>query len=140
MADYCASTRTNYFAVTDEARFREIMASCVGSDDKVHVFELEGDPKRFGFGCYERILGTPTDDEDDMEYDSAAFYAALQSILAEGDAIIVTEVGNTKLRYLTGVCIVVTRRDIQWIYLHDKAIELARAMLNNPSYETQMDY
>ena len=38
MANYCAFIRTNYFAVTDESMFHEIMTSVI-AEESVSVFE-----------------------------------------------------------------------------------------------------
>lgn len=140
MANYYATIRSNYFGVTDEAKFRKIIASCSG-EDTVHVFESEDGSGKFGFGCNGSITGIlPDEDEDDTEEYLDVFYDALQSVLAEGDAIIITEVSFEKLRYLIGCCTVITRDDIQFVDVRNKAIELARSMLGNDTFSTEMDY
>ena len=140
MANYNAVVRTNYFTITDESRFREIMASCVGTEDNIEIFEPEVCSGKFGFGCYGTISGIPTDPEDPETTDIDVFYDALQSVLADGDAIIITEIGYEKLRYLIGVCIVITKRGIQCIDLCREAVERAREMLGDNGFTTQMDY
>ena len=140
MANYCAVIRTNYFSVTDETRFREIMASCVGDEEDTEVFESEDGSDKFGFGCFGTISGIPEDTDDPDSADLGAFYDALQSVLAEGDAIIITEIGYEKLRYLIGVCTVITKRDIRYIDVRQKAVELAMEMLGDNGFTTQMDY
>jgi hypothetical protein len=140
MANYYAIIRTNYFGVTDEAKFREIVDSC-RAEDTIHIFGADDGSGKIGFGCSGSIYGIPaSEDEDDMEDDLDAFYDALQSVLAEGDAIIITEIGYEKLRYLIGYCSIITKDDIQSIDVRSKAIELARVMLNNPEFTTEMDY
>lgn len=140
MANYYATIRTNYFSVTDEAKYREIIESCI-AEDTLHIFEesTTDGKKMFGFGCYGYINGIPAvEDEDETDLD--AFYYALQSVLSEDDAIIITEVGNEKLRYLVGLCTVITNTDIQSIDVCCKAVELARIMLENPEFTTRMEY
>ena len=143
MANYYATIRTNYFAVTDEVKFRKIIDSC-SAEDTIHILEniAPDGTKTFGFGCYGYISGIHADaDEEDMdETDLDAFYFALQSVLAEGDAIIIMEVGNEKLRYLIGVCTVITRSDIQGVDVSNKALDLVRTMLANPDFTTEMYY
>ena len=34
MANYYCKTRTNYFSVTDLEKFKQIMASCVGEEER----------------------------------------------------------------------------------------------------------
>jgi len=140
MANYYATIRTNYFGVTDEDKFREIIDSC-SAEDTIHVFESKDDSGKFGFGCIGSIYGIPPgENEDDDESDMDTFYDALQNILLEGDAIIITEIGYEKLRYLISNCIVITKNDIQFVDLRNKAIELAREMLNDAAFTTEMDY
>ena len=139
MANYYATIRTNYFGVTDMEKFREIMDSC-SAEDTIEMFEPEDDGK-IGFGCNGSIYGLlPGEDEDDTEEDLYAFYDALQSVLVAGDAIIISEVGFEKLRYVVGCCTIITKDDIQFIDLRNKAIDLARDMLKNPDFTTEMDY
>jgi hypothetical protein len=103
MANYNATIRTNYFSVKDEARFREIMDAC-GAEDELYVFESEDGTGKLGFGCYGRLNGIPAGEAaDDEESDIDAFYDALQDVLSDGDAIIITELGYEYLRYLIGV-------------------------------------
>lgn len=140
MANYYATIRTNYFGVTDEAKFREIINSC-NAEDSIHIFEADDGTGKFGFGCNGSIYGIPpSEDEDDDENNLDVFYDALQSLLIESDAIIITEVGFEKLRYLIGTCTIITRDQIRFIDVRDKAIELAQSMLNDSSFSTRMDY
>lgn len=158
MANYCCKIRTNYFSVTDEAKFREIMAACKGAEDTVHTFDnnKEGGGKKFGFYCCGSINGLPyklVDDEpvvtfvedeaeEDLDCDISGdlFYEALQNILPDGEAIIVTEIGSEKYCYLRGICLVITNNDIKYADLSREALELARKMLNNPDFTTENDY
>ena len=140
MANYSANTRSNYFSVTDEAAFRRIIASCIGSDDSITVFEQSDGSGKFGFGCYGQILGVLINEDDPDSPDYDAFCYDLQGVLAEDDAIIITEVGNEKLRYLTGYCTVITKNEIRGVDVCDTAMALARDMLDNPAFTTQMDY
>jgi hypothetical protein len=140
MANYNALTRTNYFSVTDEAKFNEIIASCRTDVGGLQVLEPSFGSRRFGFGCYGIIYGIPPNQDVEEEGDLYAFYDALQSVLVDSDAIIITEIGYEKLRYLVGYCTVITKRKIKLVDLHDTAVELARDMLENPKFITQMDY
>ena len=138
MANYYATIRTNYFGVSDESKFRDILELCC-AEDTIHLFEYEDSTSKFGFGCNGTIYGLVTG-EDDTGFDLDAFYKALQELVAEGDAIIITEVGFEKLRYLIGCCTVITKNDIRFVNVQDKAIELARSMLQDNNFTTQMDY
>lgn len=76
----------------------------------------------------------------DDNYNTDDVYKALQEIVAPGDAIIITEVGYEKLRYLVGDAVVITRDAIEYINLRSAAMEAACTLLNNPQFDTQMEY
>jgi len=142
MADYYGFTRTNYFSVTDEKAFRKVIEDSYCSSGDIEIFENnESGSIKFGFGCYGEICGVREvleDDCDEGDYD--AFVSALQSVLAEGDAIIIREVGYEKLRYLIGRSHVITKSDSRYVHLQDRALAESQIMLNNPEYQTKMDY
>lgn len=142
MANYIGYTRTNYFAVKDEDAFQKAISDCRTSEGKLQLFEATvNGQKLFGFGCYGTISGIPpADEEDDCEEDMDAFCDALQSVLADGHAIMITEIGYEKLRYLIGECIIITSSDISSIFLRDTALQEAREILNDPKYTPKMEY
>jgi len=150
MSHYTVRTRTNYFSVTDEKKFRAIISSCDATDE-IEIFdERQADGSiKYGFLCAGRINGLPdtenaTDEDgepnDDIDCNYDAFCEALQEILPENDAIFITEVGFEGMRCLVGDCSIITRDAYKVITLKNKAMETARKMLNNPEYETKMDY
>ena len=151
MANYYCKTRTNYFSVTDLEKFKQIIASCIGEEEIVIIDEEQEDGSiKYGFYCEGSVEGLPekedgTDntedfDEYDYDYNYDAFCEALQQILPDNDVIIITEVGSEKMRYLTGLCSVITRNEYKCINITDEAVKLARILLNNPAFTTQMDY
>jgi len=142
MANYYATIRTNYFSVKDENAFRELMQS-VNAEDEVHVFEQpqSDGSKKYGFGCYGSIYGIPVEpDGNDLDGGMDRFLDALQNLVYEDDAIIITEAGNEKLRYVIGFSTVITSKEIQGVSIPDKALYLAQELLGNKNYQTQMDY
>lgn len=141
MANYYATIRTNYFSVKDEDAFREMMQSVI-AEDEVHILEKPqpDGSKKFGFGCYGNIHGIPEPDENDLDGGMDRFLDALQNLVCEDDVIIMTEVGNEKLRYVIGCSTVITSKEIQGVSIPDKALHLARELLGNKNYQTQMDY
>jgi hypothetical protein len=169
MADYYGKTRTNYFSVTDEEKFRKIMETCKGSGD-IEIFdEKQADGSvKFGFYCEGSIHGiaSPEDegeahydekifdfsdideefrgyDEDydvDIDYNYDAFCEALQQILPDNEAIIITETGYEAMRYLTGDCTIITRSGFECIDIKRIALGIARDLLKNPEFTTKMDY
>lgn len=163
MANYECVLRSNYFHVKDEESFRAFMNTVSGED--IHLWE-EKDEKDgitlFGFGCYGSIYGV-TGDEDDEEYEEneeededieyeeneddedeensyTLFLKGLQEHIADNDAVIICEVGNEKLRYVTGFATVITSDGIETISIDELAISKAREMLNNKEFNTKMDY
>ena len=153
MADYYGKTRTNYFSVTDEEKFRQIIASCGASDDIVIIDQKQQDGSmKYGFYCDGSINGLPDrdddagntedycEDDDDLDYSYDAFCEALQKILPDNDAIMITEIGSEKMRYLTGCCIVITSADFKCIDIGSEALKLAKTMLKNPDFTTQNEY
>lgn len=145
MADYYGKVRTNYFTVTDEDKFRQVMGRCVGTDSEVIVFEGRNDATgamMFGFGCLSPIAGLRSGSEDaelDEDYEIDDLYNALQPLIPEGEAILITEIGSMKLRGFTADCTIITRTEIRVVSLQDKAVEETKAMLGNPEYTTIMN-
>ena len=141
MANYYGFTRTNYFAVKDEEKFRQVVASCQASEENPKVWEEAVDGQTlFAFGCYGSLSGLPCGDEEDYECDLGAFHSALQQVVADGHAIIITEVGYEKLRYLVGDCTVITSQEIAYTNLSDIGLAKARQLLKNPQYNPVMEY
>lgn len=156
MANYYSMCRTNYFSVTNEARFREIINKCSGEDECV-LIQCEEDKSKFGFYCECNLTGLFESTNESaceacedkacydcgyVDYDGAFdnLLKELQKILPVGEAIIITEVGNEKMRYLSGFCTIITKDKISWLDLRDLALKKARRMLRNPSFTTQMEY
>jgi hypothetical protein len=152
MANYYGKTRTNYFSVADEEKFRQIIASCRASESDIEIMDekQEDGSINYGFCCDGSIQGLPEKNndneitenylEDDCDYDYDAFCRALQVIIPDNDAILITEVGSEKMCYLTGHCTVITRNDIKLVDLDNEALKVARTMLANPNFTTQNDY
>lgn len=147
MSNYCGKTRTNYFSVTDENALRDIVSRACGSEDTVHLHmehTISGG-RKFMFLCESEILGFPETDEsgevyEDCDYSFDEFTAALQKILPENEAIIITEVGNEKMRYLLGCVTVVTRNEIKCKNLRSLGINIARELLKDESWDTKNEY
>jgi len=140
MANYNAKYLTNYFAVTDEMKFKSLISSCQ-AEAEVEVFE-EKQPDgnvKFGFGCLGIIHGA-TEDGDDCADNINSLYGPLQELLPPDEAIVITEIGNEKLNYFVACCTVITRNDIQCIDARNEAVKLAGTMLNNPDFTTKTDY
>ena len=151
MANYESTMRTNYFKVKDEEKFKALMDTVSAVD--MHLFEdtTSDGAKLFGFGCYGCISGVPmdtdgnyvevsVDNNDDYDYDYDVFLVELQKHVAEDDAIIITEAGYEKLRYVNGSSIVITSKEIKYLDITNLAFIEAKKMLNNEKWETQTEY
>lgn len=144
MANYYPITRTNYFHVKDEQKFRDLMNKIVVCDGDLKVWDGVTDEtggKTFGFGGYCSIDGySEGPDYWNADADYEEFITRLSECVAEDDAVIIFEVGFEKLRYLAGFAVVVTSTDYKIIDLRDEACEEAAKMLNNPEWTTRCDY
>lgn len=67
------------------------------------------------------------------------FYQELQKILPDQEAMILTEVGNEKLRYVVGLVTIVTNKEIRFVNMEDVALKTAKSMIGE-DFTTQMDY
>ena len=147
MANYYCNTRTNYFRVTDEEKYKELFAHLVGGEDDVHDF-TETDTNgvvRHGFGAYSSIYYKATetdkdDDDDDEAYSISGFVKGLQEILPNDEAFIMMEVGNEKLRYVVGWAVVATKNNVQYVSLQQHCIKLAQEMLGDDKFTTVCEY
>lgn len=148
MAMYSCTIRSNYFRVKDPDSFRLFMSRVYGTKDSVSLFEekaVDGS-LMFGFGTYGGIGGirddaASGDDEcaaDETGYDD--FIAGLQSHIADGDAVIILEAGNEKLRYVVGQATIVTSQDYDVLSIRELAIARAAAMLDKPGWNTKCEY
>ena len=212
MANYVARTRSNYFLVTDEEKYRNIRRGLRCSDDEVLFWdETRADGQlRHAFGGYgvfdygrdypsiqdylDRLESEDPDKrpviriaEDVADLDAAKadlrtcedicdraedlkiwkeekdadgtillfvseepddwagldiekFYKAMQEILPEGEAMIITEVGNEKLRYVYGVSVIVTKDTITYVNLDTETTKAAKKALGNPEYTADSQY
>ena len=150
MANYYASTRTNYFRVKDEEEFRKFMAHVSRTEDRVELWEEKdnNDNTVFGFGTLGGIAGV-TDyhndsdadsDDEDCEDDFDAFLEGLQTFVADDDAIIILESGHEKLRYVVGSAYIITRDHCDYLDISDLAVKHAAKLLGNPEWTTTCDY
>lgn len=141
MANYCGYIRTNYFRVNDEKRFRQIIADCSAQDD-IDIFEKDGESNLFGFGLYGCIYGLRPEGQEDSELDEDIdlFFQALQEVLADGEAILFTEVGYEKLRYLIAYTVIVTKTAIETVDLRSEAFKKAGELLGVERYDTEDQY
>lgn len=142
MANYYATTRTNYFRVKDEEKFRDVINRAETSEDAIEIWEQTDDDgsKLFGFGLFGSILGYPTDEECEYAYDLEKFATDLSECIANDDAILIFESGHEKLRYVTGIATVITRTSIEYLDIRNLALTSVRELLKRPEWTTRCDY
>lgn len=141
MANYNATTRTNYFSVINLERLAELVGQMSSGEDAVQLFD-DGKGK-YGFGCYGNISGLSSDegtDDDCKEPDYDLMCEELQGILADGDAIIIMEAGYEKMRCVFGTGTIITKNSIEVVSLRDCLLNKARNMLGDSAFCTQMEY
>lgn len=147
MANYYGITITNYFHVNDPEELKNLIRRVVSDEGDIDLWEdkdKDGNPV-FSFGGYSSIVGicpieNNNDDGEDEDYDEAdydLFISELQKLIVDGDAIIITEIGHEKLRYLTAYSTIITKNDVQSINLERQSVLKASDMLGNPEYSTR---
>ena len=142
MANYYGKTRTNYFRVTDEEALHNLIENrCAGREDNLHLYSEtdENGITYFKFYCESTIEGLRSDEYED-EYSYDAFIDELQKLLPENEAVIITEIGNEKMRYLHGSVIVVTQKETKYRDLDSVGKALAKKLLGNLNWKTKNEY
>lgn len=143
MANYvCAATRSNYFRVVDKAAFRELVSNIVSEEP----FEIwASDDGKVAFGSYGSIDGCLYDKDpgfdccDDLPGEDFV-YKAIQNLLPDGEACIITSVGSEKLRYIGADSVIITRDGLDVVSLALMSADRAAEMLHDSSWVTRMDY
>ena len=140
MANYYETCRTNYFRVIDEGRYQALFNSLT-AEDEIHDFTATRDGVIWhAFGSYSFITFAYIDTDGEEEYDMGLFYDELQDILPDGEAFILMGAGYEKLRYVTGYATVVTKDNIKTVNIKNEALKIARDLLKDPDWKTQMEY
>ena len=114
MANYYATARSNYFAVKDETDFRE-WAARIGLNilEPTHRDKVADGIPRYGVtpgdgddsGWPTLRYNAETDDYDDIDVPGQ-----LSAHLADDEVAVLMEVGNEKLRYVSGSAVAVNNQ------------------------------
>lgn len=136
MSTYYATSRTNYFRVTDEEKYQEIFSKLC-SEEEIEDFSVKREDGSIihAFGSYSSVDFTYEDDEGNMH----GQIAELQKILPEGEAFIYLESGFEKLAYVNGLYVIVTKDDVRTGDIHTDSTEKARKMLGDATKEFIFD-
>ncbi|MBC2593537.1 hypothetical protein H5P28_04605 [Ruficoccus amylovorans] len=120
MADYYATTRSNYFGVKDEKAFlawaesTELGVQRREDPDHGNLFMIYSDQEKGAWPNY--VYNEEKDDFDEVEV-----IPELAKHLKDGHVAILLEIGSEKLRYLVGVASAVNCRGEQ-VYVDLDAI------------------
>ena len=150
MANYYSCSRTNYFRVTNEEKYKALFDNLVGGEDEVHDFSREEDGVTYhAFGTYGSVdyIVPPNNSDDsnntddyDYDYNFDLFLEELQKILPDDEAFICMESGHENLRYITGLLVIVTNTKIEYMDIRGEALRRAREILNNPAFDSKLEY
>ncbi len=146
MANYYCAVRSNYFHVKDSELFRQFMVRVYGVNGTVELWEEKdaNGQTMFAFGSYGGIGGLrnaaedTSEDADESAYDE--FICGLQQNVQTDDAVIILESGHEKLRYLTGSAEIITRSGYDRLDISELARRHAGFMLDNPAWQTKLQY
>lgn len=141
MATYKAITKTNHFHVTNAEKLKDIV-SRMHCNSKVTLVEDEQGQNTYAIWAHADIRGVYPDENSPSDIagpDFGLMTAELQTILPEGEALVLFELGTESLRYLVATATIITRNEVKQIDLVDGAFNMAREILDNPMWETQID-
>lgn len=142
MANYYCTVRTNYFHVKDAEAFEKFLGQVICCESELEFWSADDghDGVVYAFGSYGSIDGLP-DDNDEEGFDNYdRFISGLQEHVADDDAAIIFESGKEKLCYVVGTALIVTKDEIKFIDIREKAIEQAAKMLHNSEWATNCEY
>ena len=133
MANYYGFTRTNYFRIKNEEAFKEYINTLATTDGDFELWTKEDNNETYyAFGGNGSLYSIENDEED--------IYQKLSEYVHQHDAIIITEVGYEKLRYLTGVSMVITQKGYEVVDLYDASLNKAKQLLSDETYKTNFAY
>lgn len=102
MANYESACRTNYFEVTDETKYQELLEAIKQNYDVSQLEMKENGKVRHAFGAY---------DEIDLEYVNGFdgnWIKELQKILPAGEAFVLIVSGHEKLASVSAGATIIT--------------------------------
>ena len=133
MADYTTFLRTNYFHVVDDDDYLNFMSRVVVEGGEIEMLlniDDEGLPL-YGFSSHGLIVGVTDDvsEADDCGDAYGSFLAGLQELVAEGDAIIMIEVGSSDKGNALATATIITSDDTDYVDLQETATKRAMEIL-----------
>ena len=133
MADYYCKSRTNYFKVKKVNDFKAELGRYSAGEGGIDIWEEKG---LIGLGSYGSMTTLYDPDTDDW----TEIFGILQDHMEDGEAVILVESGNEKLRYVTGYAWVITKDDVKFIDVIDQAIQEAQQLVDKTADELLPQY
>lgn len=133
MANYYCKSRTNYFKVKKVNDFKAELGKYSAGESGIFIWEEKG---LIGLGSYGSMTTLYDPDTDDW----IEIFGILQDHIEDGEAVILVESGNEKLRYVTGLAWVITKDDIKLIDVVDQAIQEAQRLTDKTKAELLPEY
>ena len=129
MANYYGNTKTNYFHVNDDKGFKEFVSKIVCDETALEIYQSKDKDGKdtYCLAGHSSIIGL-LDEEGECDCDYDGVCDGLSKFVAEGDAIILIEVGTEKLDVF-GFASVITKDKIKHISLREAAGKMADEML-----------
>ena len=133
MADYYCKSRTNYFKVKKINDFKVELGKYSAGEGGIDIWEEKG---LVGLGSYGSMTTLYDPDTDEW----IEIFEILQDHIEDGEAVILVESGNEKLRYVTGYAWVITKDDIKFIDVIDQAVQEAQRLVDKTADELLPQY
>ena len=136
MANYIANSRTNYFKVTDENEYNNIIKNLI-SNSEIEFMKKKIDGEiHYGFASYGWF---DYKNPKTNEYNFDEFLKKIQKILPDNEVFVYMESGHEKLRYITGLAIICTNKEIRQMSLQEWILSQTKE-LTGRDIEDKLNY
>lgn len=128
---------TNVFRTSDAEKLHDIVERIALNNYEEAQVSPVGDRgyRITGRGDIWALIPPGEEREDvDLDCDQDSVYMALQEILPEGEAIILSVIGSDGRADVYADCVVITNDNIEYCTMETMATNMARQMLGNPEY------
>lgn len=138
--DYVSKARTNYFRVTDEKRYEELLGKYMDEDGIGIVGDFTDCSREEKWHCF-GVDGNVDAIDDAGESALERFMNGISEIVHPEDAFVIKEVGAEGFRYLCAFAAIVTRdSDPRFVDFDSTIISTVRELVDNPDYSIEMEY
>lgn len=109
--NYYGKMRTNWFRITDEKKLLELLDKLEGEE-----LNIRRESDFVCITCWGQIYF------DEEPIGDSSFYNQIQAIIAEDDAMVVTEIGSEGLRYFCAYADIITKKEITYVDLEQQVL------------------